>query len=128
MGAVRLFTRLKAFRDEHIKVDMVPLLFGIADVISDNVDTRINQIARVMDINDLPIRVIAINGTIFTRYDQKMVDQIADILDFEHLQEQSAMLLNRLQETQLLISEKMSKFRPMKDMFITEAHKVSKFE
>ena len=124
MGAKRLFTRLKAFRDEHIKVEMVPLLFGIADVVSNDPDTRIHTIASLMNVNDLPMRVIALYGTIFTKYDRKVMNEIDDNMDFEQIQNQSAKLMIRLNHIQPLINENMQKFIPMNNMFISDEHKV----
>ena len=124
MGAMRLYTRLKAFRDEHIKIEMVPLLFGVADIIPNMPDTRINKIAKVVDINGLPIRVIALHGTIFTKYDRKMLNGIGDIESFEQLQNQSANLMMRMEQIQPIINENMKNFKPMNNMFISDDHKV----
>ena len=124
MGAKRLFTRLKAFRDEHIRVEMAPLLFGVADIISDNPFTKMERIARIENINHLPIKVIVLHGTIFTKFDRDAMENIEDIKNFEHLQNQSARLMERMRETQPLIDNHMKNFVPMKHFFITDDHKV----
>ena len=98
MGAMRLFTRLKAFRDEHIKIEMVPILYGIADIITELEEARINRIATTLEIAGQRMRVFVLYGSIFTRYDRKMLRELDEIADFEQLQKQSAKIMDRVNE------------------------------
>ena len=124
MGASRLLTRLKAFKDEHIKVEIVPLMFGIADIWADDLNSEIIMASKVLDINDFPIRYVALHGTIFTKFDKKMANELDDITDFEQLQGQSEKIFDRMMELKPTIQENLTKFIPMKEMELTEDHKV----
>ena len=124
MGARRLLTRLKAFRDEHIKVEMVPLLFGIADIWADDLDSEVTMTSKVLEINEFPIRYVTMYGTIFTKFDKKMANELDEITSFEQLQGQSDKIFKRMLELKPTIQENLSKFVPMKDMELTEDHKV----
>ena len=125
MGAMRLFTRLKAFRDEHIKIEIVPILYGIADIITELKEANINRIATTMNLAGQQMRVIALYGSIFTRYDRKMMSELEEITDFEQLQRQSFKIKTRMNELKPILEEKMRKFKPMKNMYITDPHQVS---
>ena len=125
MGARRLLTRLKAFRDEHIKIEMVPLMFGIADIWADDLNSEITMFSKVVDINDFPIRYVTLHGTVFTKFDKKMANELDDIANFEQLQGQSNRIFERMMELKPTIQENLMRFVPMKEMELTEDHKVT---
>ena len=126
MGARRLDTRLKAFRDEHIKIEMVPLIFGVADIWAKNLDSKLQVVSEVIDVNEFPMRYVLVYGTIFTKFDRKMASDLEEILNFEQLQRQSKKVLERTLSLEPMIVEKMRCFSPMKNMHINDEYKVSK--
>ena len=124
MGARRLDTRLKAFRDEHIKIEMVPLIFGVADIWAKNLDSKLHTISEIIDVNEFPIRYVLIYGTIFTKFDRKMAGELDEIENFEQLQKQSKKVMERTLALEPIILEKMRSFIPMKNMHINDEYKV----
>ena len=128
LGAKRLMTRLKAFRDEHIKIETVPMLFGIADTLPDMKEAGFRKNSIVEKMGDNMVRIISLFGTIFTKYDQKMATELGEINQYEDLMEQSKIVLERMKEVQVIIERKMSAFKPMSQIIITEKHKVRKLQ
>lgn len=126
MGARRLSTRLQAFRDEHVKIEMVPLLFGVADVGVDGIKAELKVMSEMVEINELPIRYVVVYGSIFTKFDRKMANELDDIKNYEQLQKQSTKVLTRARELKSIIMSRVESFSPMKNMVFNTEYKASK--
>ena len=105
---------------------MVPLLFGIADIWAEDLNSEITMTSKVVEINEFPIRYVIIHGTIFTKFDKKMANELDDISSFEQLQGQSDKIFQRMLELKPIVKENLERFVPMKEMELTEDHKVSR--